>query len=102
MPKVARREPKYMKKYIKELHKILSGASTDDIENLFDDLLTPMEEKMLAKRVQIAKMLLTGRKYDEIERELNVQRTTVARVRLNLTRSSSGTLEKTIVTKLPR
>lgn len=101
MAKVAKRTPKRMDKYLAELYEALSDLSPKETKQLLNDLLTPMEKKMLAKRIQVAKMLLTGRKYHEIERALNVQRTTIARIRLNLTISSTKSLEN-IVAKLPR
>lgn len=79
---------------------MLSGKSTQEIDGLLLDLLTPMEEKMLAKRIQIAKMLLTGKTYDEIETALNVQRSTISRVRAKLTLSPTRSLEYTAM-KLP-
>jgi len=101
MARVAKKVPNQMERYLAELYKVLSDLSPKETEQLLNDLLTPMEAKMLAKRVEIAKMLLTGRKYHEIEKALNVQRTTIARVRLNLTLSPTKSLEKAAV-KLPR
>lgn len=99
--KVAKRQPPNMELYLKELRQILSEKSAREIDGLLRDLLTPMEEKMLAKRVQIAKMLLTGKTYDEIETALNVQRSTISRIRAKLTLSPTRSLEYTTM-KLPR
>lgn len=94
MSKVAKKTPDKMERYIRELTEALSDQDTKEIERLLNDLLTPMEKKMLAKRVQVAKMLLTDRKYHEIEKALNVQRSTIARIRLKLTLSPTQSLEK--------
>lgn len=50
------------------------------IANFFKDLLTPSEAVMLARRIQIAKMLLKGDNYEEIKRELKVGVDTIVRV----------------------
>ncbi|GMR19303.1 MAG: hypothetical protein BMS9Abin34_436 [Patescibacteria group bacterium] len=89
-----------MDKYLSELFKALSSQNPKEMGHLLRDLLTPMEERMFAKRVQIAKMLLTGRKYHEIEKALNVQRSTIARIRSKLLLSTTKTLEKTVA-RLP-
>jgi len=44
------------------------------------DLLTEQEIEMLAKRLRIARLLLEGMTYKEIERDLRVGQNTVARV----------------------
>lgn len=100
MAKVARREPQQMETYLVELFLVLSNRKPKETEALLNDLLTPMERKMLAKRIQVAKMLLTGKKYHEIEKELNVQRATIARVRHALNLSPSRALEEA-ATRLP-
>lgn len=101
MAKVAKREPQHMEKYLAELFFVLSNRHPKEMEALLNDLHTPMERKMLAKRVQIAKMLLTGKKYHEIERALNVQRATISRLRHSLNLSQTHALEKAAA-QLPR
>lgn len=44
------------------------------------DILTEQEIEMLAKRLRIARLLLEGKNYQEIERDLRVGYTTIARV----------------------
>lgn len=47
-------------------------ASKEEIKNFLKELLTPTEQVMFAKRLQIAKMLLQGYKYEDIKRFVNV------------------------------
>jgi uncharacterized protein YerC len=94
MAKVGKEVPQKMGKYINELYQTLSTLSQKEATALLDDLLTPMEKKMLAKRIQIAKMILAERKYREIEKTLNVQKTTIARIRLAMERSHTKALQK--------
>ena len=42
------------------------------ISNFFKSLLTHTEMEMVSKRIQIAKMLLNGRSYEEIKRTIKV------------------------------
>lgn len=101
MTKVAKRKPQRLNKFIHEFSLLLSAHDLGTAGDILDDLLTPMEREMLAKRVQTAKMLLTGKKYHEIEDALNVQRSTIARMRAKLTLSATKALEKAVISKLP-
>lgn len=51
---------------------VVSLKTKQQIINFFKDLLTPSESVMLARRIQIAKMLLGGDDYEEIRRQLKV------------------------------
>jgi TrpR-related protein YerC/YecD len=46
----------------------------------FHDLLTHTERQMLAKRLQIARMLIEGYDYQRIAKKLNVTAATIAKV----------------------
>ena len=60
-------------KLLDELYDMISVlGSREEVKNFFRDLLTPSESLMLARRIAIAKMLLSGATYDEIRKELNV------------------------------
>lgn len=54
--------------------------STEDIGNFLRDLLTPSELSEFANRLEIARLLTTGKSYLEIAKEVGVSTTTVTRV----------------------
>ena len=58
--------------------------------SFIEDLLTPTEKVMLAKRFSIAFMLLEGYKYEVIEGTLKVSRATVGSVALWLKHKGEG------------
>ena len=66
-------------------------CSNKDITNSFiDDLLTPTESIMLAKRFSIAYLLLEGYDYRTISRILKVSTTTIGLVSLMLREKGNG------------
>ncbi|MEX2008104.1 MAG: YerC/YecD family TrpR-related protein, partial [Candidatus Spechtbacterales bacterium] len=54
------------------------------------DLLSTQEAEMLAKRIQIAQMLLKGHRYDTIQSTFRVSANTIARINEWLKRSGDG------------
>lgn len=52
----------------------------DQVASFLKDLLTHTEMKMLAKRIQIAKMLLDGHNYQTIRAYVKVTDSTIARI----------------------
>jgi len=44
----------------------------EEVKNFFKDILTLSEVVMISRRIQIAKMLLEGRTYEEIRKKLRV------------------------------
>lgn len=69
------------KKYLGEFYLMVSLLrSREEVKNFFKDLLTLSEVVMISRRIQIAKMLLEGRTYDEIQRDLKTATATVAHV----------------------
>lgn len=64
------------------------------------DLLTKAEVKRLAKRLRIAKFLLEGKKYEEIEEELHTSHGTVAKVVGWLAEKGDGF--RGVIRKLPK
>lgn len=54
--------------------------SPAEVELFFRDLLTHTERKMLAKRLQIARMLLQKENYHVIGKKLHVTATTIAKI----------------------
>lgn len=63
------------------------------------DLLTKKEMKTLAKRLRIAKLLLSDKTYEEIESELHTSHATVAKIAAWLAERGDGF--RKIVEKLP-
>ena len=52
----------------------------DEVKSFFKDLLSATESVMLARRIQIAKLLLSGFGYDTIQKQLGVAPNTIASV----------------------
>jgi len=61
-----------------------------DAAKVLGDLLSEQELDMIAKRLQIAKLLLKEMTYEDIRKELNVSQHTIARVNLWLQQSGAG------------
>lgn len=64
-------------KFVKSLS-LLHGSI--EIAKFFKDLLSEVEVLMLARRLQIAELLIEGLTYDQIRAKMKVGRTTIARV----------------------
>lgn len=62
----------------------------EQVKNFLKDLLTPTEMKMLAKRIQIAKMLLEGYDYRAIRNYVKVTDTTIAKISNILASDNKG------------
>lgn len=62
----------------------------DEAAKLLGDLLSDQEIEMIAKRLQIAKLLLKNETYDKIRIELKVSDATIARVNLWLQQAGEG------------
>lgn len=69
------------KKYLGDFYSMIALLKTrDDAKNFFKDLLTLSEVVMISRRIQIAIMLLDGKTYDEIRKELKVGAPTICQV----------------------
>ncbi|MEK9181363.1 MAG: YerC/YecD family TrpR-related protein [Patescibacteria group bacterium] len=67
--------------YVDEFWRAVTFLETkDEVRAFFRDVLSHTERQMLAKRLQIAKMLFQGSDYKEIKKELNVSDTTIGKV----------------------
>ena len=89
------RIPKLTKKERQNLLIALCEALTSikkkkEAAQFLTDLLSPQELEMLAKRLEIAKLLISGDTYDAIRGKLKVSHNTIARVNASLTLSGSG------------
>jgi len=69
------------RKYLGEFYDmVLLLGSREEAKKFFKDLLTLSEVVMISRRIQIAKMLLEGRNYEEIRKELKVGANTITHV----------------------
>lgn len=72
---------KEKKIYLGDFYSMVSSLKTrDEVKNFFKDLLTLSEIVMISRRIQIAKMLILGRTYEEIKKDLKVGASNVAQV----------------------
>lgn len=81
--------------FIKSFIKVKNGK---DAQILANDLFTPTERIMLAKRLAIAFCLMKGYEYREISKLLRVSLTTIAAVNMTLKYGSNG--YKTILERI--
>lgn len=73
------KEEKY--RIIGEFFEIVSNLKTkDEVVGFFIGLLSPSESLMLARRIQIAEMLLEEKSYEGIRKKLKVGFQTIAKV----------------------
>lgn len=61
-------------------HAIAAFCTVEEIKRFLDKLLTRSEKVMLGRRIQIAKMLLGDKSYEDIKRELGVGESTITSV----------------------
>jgi len=62
----------------------------DEVENFFRDLLSQTEALMLARRVRIARHLLEGKSYEDIQKNMSTSYSTIASVHRWLQDSNEG------------
>lgn len=67
---------------------------------LLQDLLTENEIRDLAKRLRIAKLIIAGRKHEDIVKELHCSFATITKVRMWLDNAGDGL--KKVIERLPR
>ena len=79
---------------------IVGAKSIGDAALFLQDLLTKSEMKMLAKRLRIAKLLLAGMTYEEIEKQLHVSHSTVAKIGVWLSERGDGF--RRVIERLPK
>lgn len=76
-------EPKQEYVAIDNLFEVISALKTKkEIVNFFLGLFSPSESLMLARRIQIAKLLLDGKKYEDIRKILGVGNSTIQKTDL--------------------
>ena len=93
MPQVSRKplpknvEEKIFSVFFKSLARL---SNPSDIQKFIFDLLRPVEQTMLAKRLAIAILLAKGYRYETIKEVLRVSQETIARVNLSLNYGGEG------------
>ena len=93
MTKLSRKfvDPFEMGGYINNLWSALTLMdSKEDIKQLVKDLFTHTEYKMLAKRLEISRLLLNGSDYHSIEKKLCVTPVTISRISNVLAEKGAG------------
>lgn len=65
-------------------------SSPEKIKQFLDDLLSPVEKTMLAKRLSIALLLTKDYDYESIKRVLKVSNDTIAKVKIWLLHGGEG------------
>ena len=75
-------------------------TTLDEVALFVQDLLTQSEVKRLSKRLGIARLLLEGKTYEEIEQELHTSHATIAKVTTWLAEKGDGF--RFIIKKLPK
>lgn len=68
----------------------LSLNDREECYRFFDDIATMSEIQSLAQRLQVAKMLTEGFKYNEIEKDTKASTATISRVRRCINYGSDG------------
>lgn len=79
---------------------IVGAKSIGDAALFLQDLLTKTEMKNLSKRLRIAKLLLDGMTYEEIEKKLHASHGTVAKISAWLAERGDGF--RKIIASLPK
>jgi len=91
MVKYSRISNKEKEELLKEFCEALSVLKTpQEIMDFIIDLLTKQEITMLARRIKIAKLLINGKNYRDIESSLKAGHSTVARVSQWLSEGGEG------------
>lgn len=84
------------KKYLGDFYTMVSLLKNrEETKNFFKDLLTLSEVVMISRRIQVAKMLLEGKAYEEIRKELKIGLSTISQVERWLNNGFGG-YKKTI------
>ena len=76
---------------------ILSLESREECYQFFEDLCTVKEVSDMAQRLEAAKLLLNGRTYDQIVKEVEISTATISRINRCIQYGSGGyrdTIEK--------
>ena len=69
---------------------ILSLENMEECDTFFEDLCTMKELADMAQRLEAAKMLLDGKTYEQIVREVEISTATISRVNRSLNYGNDG------------
>jgi len=69
---------------------VSSVKNSKEAAQVLTDLLTPSEIEMVAKRLEIAKLLIQGKTYDQIRAKINAGYSTIGRINTWLNLSGEG------------
>lgn len=73
--------PKIQKENLTIFFKAIVGLkNAKEVEQFFEEFLTPAERRMLSQRIGIARLLFEGKSYSEIADKLKVGYATIGRV----------------------
>ena len=79
---------------------LVAAKSLNDAALLLQDLLTKSEILTLSKRLRIAKLLIDGAPYEDIEKKINTSHATIAKIAVWLTERGEGF--RKIIGSLPK
>jgi len=82
------------------VYALVRTKNVNEAALLLQDLFTKSEITIISKRLRIAKLLIEGRSYEEIEKRLNVSHATIAKIAAWLTDRGDGF--RKIIKKLPK
>lgn len=69
---------------------VSSVKNSNEAAQVLTDLLTPSEIEMVAKRLEIAKLLIQGKTYDQIRAKINAGYSTIGRINTWLNLAGEG------------
>lgn len=98
LEKLSRREQEGL--VLDLMNAIVGAKSIGDAALFLQDLLTKSEMKILSKRLRIAKLLIQGMDYREIESSLHVGHSTIAKIATWLSERGEGF--RKVVSSLPQ
>lgn len=98
LEKLSRREQEGL--ILDLINAIVGARSVGDAALFLQDLLTKSEMKILSKRLRIAKLLIQGMDYREIESSLHVGHSTIAKIAAWLSERGEGF--RKVISRLPR
>ena len=82
------------------IHAIVQSRNVNEAALFLQDLLTKSEILAISKRLRIAKMLIDGSSYEDIEQRLSVSHGTIAKIAAWLTDRGEGF--RNIISKIPK
>ncbi|MDD5110097.1 MAG: YerC/YecD family TrpR-related protein [Patescibacteria group bacterium] len=89
--KASKLHPSDHQQLLREFFTAIANLRTvEEVANFFQDLLSVTETTMLARRLKVAQRLEAGKTYDAIAEDLDISKTTIARVQRWLEHGNNG------------